>query len=296
MLDCDMKARKVCLITGATSGIGLETAKGLVTEFDLILISRNQTKAESTISQLKQIHPEAQIDSYIADLSLLQEVNRVAELVLANHKTIDVLVNNAGTIVGSYELTTEGLEKTFATNHLSAFLLTQMLMPLLKAAAQKAGQARVVTVASNAHLAGRIDFNQLEVRSRYNSFQAYADSKLMNVLFSLELDRRLKHEGFAQITSNCLHPGVVRTGFGVGGRGLFEKVFSLFRPFMVSAEQGAATSIYLASSAQVQGISGQYFSNQRPQTPAKIARDESIAAKLWEVSESIVRKVLSAKY
>lgn len=290
-----MNPRKVCLITGATSGIGLETAKGLVGEFDLILISRNQAKAEATISQLKQLCPEAQIDSYIADLSLLREVNRVAELVLANHKSIDVLINNAGAIIGSYELTEEGLEKTFATNHLSAFLLTQVLMPLLKIAAEKAREARVVTVASNAHLAGKIDFDQLEVRSRYNSFQTYADSKLMNVLFALELARRLKHEGFGQITSNCLHPGVVRTGFGVGGRGLFERVFSLFRPFMVSAEQGAATSIYLASSDEVQGVSGQYFSHQRPKNPAKLAKDAALASKLWDVSESIVRKVLSAK-
>jgi NAD(P)-dependent dehydrogenase (short-subunit alcohol dehydrogenase family) len=289
-----MNDRKVCLITGATSGIGLETAKGLVSEFDLILISRNQAKADATLTELKQINPEAQIDSYIADLSLLHEVNRAAELVLANHKSIDVLINNAGTVISGYELTAEGLEKTFATNHLSAFLLTQMLLPLLKAAAEKTGEARVVTVASNAHLTGRIDFEQLEVRSHYNSYRAYADSKLMNVLFALELDRRLKHEGFTQITSNCLHPGVVRTGFSVGGKGLFERIFSLFRPFMISASQGAATSIYLASSTEVKGISGQYFSHQKSRTPSRLGRDPQLAARLWEASESIVQKVLSS--
>ncbi len=289
-----MGIRKVCLITGATSGIGLETAKGLVAEFDLILISRNQAKADASVAELKQINPEAQIDSYIADLSLLREVNRAAELVLANHKSIDILINNAGTIVGGYELTGEGIEKTFATNHLSAFLLTQMLMPLLKAAAQKAGEARVVTVASNAHFTGGIDFQQLETRKSYNSYRAYADSKLMNVLFALELGRRLQQEGFAQITSNCLHPGVVRTGFSVGGKGLFERIFSLFRPFMISAAQGAATSIFLASSTEVKGISGQYFSHQRARKPSRLARDPQIAARLWEASESIVQKVLSS--
>ena len=200
----------------------------------------------------------------VADLSVMTEVRRVAAEFRAGHSRLDVLLNNAGAVTTSRQETPEGIEMTFALNHLNYFLLTQELLDLLKATPD----SRVVNVSSEAHRSGRMRWDDLEFRKGYSGFQAYGQSKLANILFTRELSYRLAGTG---VTANALHPGVVYTGFGQGGAGLAGRLVSLsyqiMRPFIKSEEQGAQTSIYLASSPEVAGVTGQYFDNERVARP-----------------------------
>jgi retinol dehydrogenase-12 len=274
---------KIAIVTGATAGIGLVTARELARAgAQVVLVSRSAEKCARVAEQIGREVGRAAPQYVAADLSAQAQVNRAADEIAALVPRVDVLVNNAGAIFEERRLSADGIEMTWALNHLSYFLLTNRLLPLLKAAPA----ARVVNVSSNAHLFTRsgIRFDDVEFAREYSGWAAYGHSKLANVLFSNELARR------TGLQSNALHPGAVNTEFGRGNRGLVWKiVYSLWPLFTISPEKGARTSIYLASSPEVSGVSGRYFVNCRPARAAEAATDPSAAARLWEMSAAQIR-------
>ncbi|MGH9029176.1 MAG: SDR family oxidoreductase, partial [Acidimicrobiales bacterium] len=218
----------------------------------------------------------------------MASVRRGAEQILARCDRIDVLVNNAGVVLSDRRETADGLEATFAVNHLGPFLLTEQLLDRIKQSAP----ARIVTVASTAHKSARrgLDFDDLQSERRYSGMQVYARTKLANIYFTTELARRLEGTG---VTANCLHPGTVATGYGRDGdaKGVLAFGVTVIKPFILSAEDGARTSIYLASSPEVDGVSGLYFVKCKTSSPSKPARDDEAAKRLWQESENLVAKV-----
>jgi NAD(P)-dependent dehydrogenase (short-subunit alcohol dehydrogenase family) len=223
-----------------------------------------------------------QVDVFVADLSSQTEVRRLAGEVLQTYPRIDVLVNNVGGYWNTRHVTPDGFEHTFALNHLAPFLLTSLLLDRLKQSAP----ARVVTVSSNAHTAGEIDFDDLQGERSYSGSRAYSQSKLANVLFTYELARRLQSSA---LTANALHPGVVNTSFGAEDPGSLQRLIIPFaRPFLKAPEQGAATSIHLASSPDLEQVTGRYFANSKPKRSSKRSYDEATAARLWQVSTDLV--------
>jgi len=222
------------------------------------------------------------VDVLVADLSSQSEVRRLAEEVLHSLSRIDVLINNVGGYWDTRHVTVDGLERTFALNHLAPFLLTNLLLDKLKQSAP----ARVVMVSSNAHAAGRIDFGDLQGERSYSGARAYSQSKLANILFSYELARRLPT---TSVTANALHPGLVNTSFGAEDpAGVQKLLVPLLRPFMKSPARGAATSIHLASAADLERVTGRYFANSKPTRSSKPSYDEAAAARLWQVSGDLV--------
>lgn len=271
---------KVCLITGATSGIGLESARALAAQGATVVLSgRDPGRGEAALAEVRRTVPEAKLDLMLADLTSLASVRKLAGDFQAKYSRLDVLLNNAGLIIDRRKVTADGFEATFATNHLSHFLLTNLLLDLLTSS----GASRVVNVASDAHRVGSLDFlDDLQAeRGSYSGMKVYGNSKLANILFTRGLQRRL--EG-TKITTNSLHPGVVRTGFGLNSEGLFKHLVKLAAPFMLSAEGGARTSVYLASSPEVEGVSGKYFAKSRVAKESKAARDAAAAERLWQKS------------
>jgi NAD(P)-dependent dehydrogenase (short-subunit alcohol dehydrogenase family) len=210
-----------------------------------------------------------------ADLSTIAAMKAAADAVARKLARIDVLINNAGAIFERRVLTADGLEKTFAVNHMAYFVVTARLRPRL------APDARIVSTASNAHAYGTMDFDDLQFARRFSGVAAYARSKLCNILWTRELARRL---AATEVTANCVHPGAVRTGFGENNSGLLKTVFGLIRPFMLTPEQGADTLVHLASSPEVAGQSGGYWVRRRLTQPSAAARDPADAVRLWEVS------------
>ena len=273
----DMKGKTV-LVTGATNGIGKVAARTLASlGARVVIVGRDPAKTA-------EVAREIGADSYlVADLSVMSEVRRAAAEFRDREPRLDVLLNNAGAVVGRRQETPEGVEMTWALNHLNYFLLTQELLPPLQAAPG----ARVVNVSSSAHTSGRMRWNDLEFRRGYSAIGAYSQSKLANVLFTRELSRRLSGSG---VSANALHPGFVRTGFGHNNGGLMSRVIGLMSTFALSDEQGAQTSLYLASSPEVQGVSGRYFDRQQEAKPAPQALDDAAAARLWSVSEEYVNR------
>lgn len=222
------------------------------------------------------------VDVFVADLSSQTEVRRLAGDVLQTCSRIDVLVNNVGGYWNTRHVTADGLEHTFALNHLASFLLTNLLLDRLK----RSGPARVVTVSSSAHASGRIDFDDLQGERSYSGARAYSQSKLANVLFTYELARRLKS---SDVTANALHPGVVRTSFGAEDPGSVQRLFTPFmRLFMKGPAQGAATLIHVASAPDLEQVTGLYFANSTPKRSSKRSHDEAVAARLWQVSADLV--------
>ena len=272
---------KTVVITGATSGIG-EVAAGKLAGMGarIVFIARDPARGEALLTHLNAIAPGAAHAAYYADLSRLSEMKRVAGEIAAAEPKIDVLINNAGAMFGTREVTEDGLERTFALNHMSYFVLTNLLLENLK----RAGKARIVSTASDAHRGGKFDFADLQSEHRYRGFVVYARSKLMNILFTRELARRLQGTG---VTANCLHPGFVATRFGDNNSGLTRSVFGLAKHFALTPEKGARTLIYLASSPAVESVSGQYFDKSKPATPSKEAQNDVAAAKLWQISAEI---------
>jgi NAD(P)-dependent dehydrogenase (short-subunit alcohol dehydrogenase family) len=274
---------KVCLITGATNGIGkvaaLELAKKGAT---VIVAGRNAQKTEQVVQEIKQATGHERVHHVLADLSLMSGVHALADDILQRYDRLDVLLNNAGGIFNQRQVTSEGLELTFALNHMSYFLLTQRLLELLRVSAP----ARVINVSSNAHFGTqKLNFDNLQGEKSYFGFGAYSSSKLANVLFTYELARRLVGTG---ITANALHPGAVSTGFGMNNRDVISKVlFTLFKMVTISPEQGAQTSIYLASSPQVNGVTGKYFDKSKPVASSPASYDEAAQHRLWQISEQI---------
>jgi retinol dehydrogenase 14 len=272
---------RVVLITGSTSGIGKVTALELAQQGATVLaVSRDRARGEATVAELRSRAGGGAAELFVADLSSQEEVRRLAREVRARHERLHVLVNNAGAIFRTRRATADGLEGTFALNHLAPFLLTHLLRDLLQASAP----ARVVTVASAAHRFARIDFDDLQGERRYRWARAYAQSKLANVLFTYELARRLEGTG---VTANCLHPGGVATGLWRESRGFVRALLWLGRPFMLGPERGAETMIYLAAAPEVEGVSGRYFVRKEEQRSSAASYDRDTAARLWDVSAAL---------
>ncbi|MGY2892354.1 SDR family oxidoreductase [Deinococcus sp. UYEF24] len=270
-------AGKTVLVTGATNGIGKVAARTLAQlGARVVIVGRNKAK---TAEVAREIGAASFI---VADLSVMAEVRRAAAQFRDQEGRLDVLLNNAGAVVSKRQETPEGVELTWALNHLNYFLLTQELTGLLKSTPG----ARVVSVSSAAHTSGKMRWDDLEFRRGYSSFAAYGQSKLANILFTRELSRRLQGTG---VTANALHPGFVRTGFGHNNGGMMSRVIGLLGAFAISEEQGAQTSIYLASSPEVEGVSGRYFDKQQVSKTAPQALDDAAAARLWTVSEEYVQ-------
>lgn len=273
---------KTALVTGATSGIGKETALALAKQgATVVLVARNQSKGQAVLEEIRSQTANPKLDLLIADLSSQASIRQLAAEFKSKYPRLEVLVNNAGGYFGSRKTTVDGLEYTFAFNHLAYFLLTNLLLDVLKAGAP----SRVVNVSSGAQSMGRINFDDLQGHQRFSGQTAYNQSKLANVLFTYELARRLQGTG---VSVNALHPGVVRTNFGQDElTPFFRLVLPLLKRFMLTPEKGAQTSIYLASSAEVEGLSGKYFVKQKAVPSAKSSYDTSIAQRLWRISEEL---------
>ncbi len=270
---------KTVVITGATSGLG-SVAAGRMAELGakLILVARDRAKAEAMAIQLRDKHPGLDADIHIADLFSLGQVRRLAADLLKAAPRIDVLINNAGAIFAKRETTVDGMERTFALNHMAYFLLTALLLDRLKASAP----ARIVNVASEAHRNAALDFGDLQTERNYSGWLAYRRSKLANILFTSELAQRLSGSG---VTSNCLHPGFVATSFGDNNGGPFRLAVGLAKRFMaISQQQGGETLVYAASAPEIAGLSGVYFDKNRPREPSAAAQNAEAAARLWNAS------------
>lgn len=279
----DLKGKNV-LVTGASAGIGKWTAIGLARQGATVVVAaRNPTKSAAAIAEIQERSGSEDIHLLLADLGSLAGVRDLARQFDDGFHRLDVLVNNAGVILTDRTETPDGFEATLAVNHLAPFLLTLLLMPKLRSASA----ARVVTVASRAHVRARLDFDDLHNEKSYRPFEVYGQSKLANILFTRELARRLAGTG---ITANCLHPGVVRSDFGGDGDmgGLFRFGWRAIQPFLLSPEKGAATSVYLASSPEVENVTGEYFDKCKPSRSSSAARDMAVARRLWEASVEMV--------
>lgn len=276
---------KTVLITGGNAGIGLETARALAKQgATVIIVARDATKGQQAVADIQKSTGNQKVSFMKCDLGSQKQVRQLAADFKAKYDRLDVLVNNAGAFFSEYGETEDGIERQFAINHLGPFLLTNLLLDLLKASAP----ARIVNVASRAHYRGRINFDDLNYKKNYDGFlKAYGQSKLANVLFTNELARRLEGTG---VTANSLHPGVVATDIALkDSKGIYRFGWWLWKHFMITTEQGAATSIYLASSPEVVGVTGKYFDKCKAQPAAKTALDKNIAQRLWQVSEKLTR-------
>ncbi len=275
----DMSGR-ICLVTGATRGIGRATAEALAKSGAHVLLHGRDSASVGAVC--REMVRYGHVNGVVGDLSSLAAVRKLANEVAAQHPRLDVLVNNAGTGTRRRQVTVDGFERTFAVNHLAPFLLTNLLLERLKAG--KA--ARVVTVSSMAHRGAALDFDDLNWEKRkYSGLGAYGASKLANILFTVELANRLAGSG---VTANCLHPGVVATNIFAAFGGRTGKVFTvLLRPFMLSPANGAKTSVYLASSPEVEKVTGKFFDKCREVTPTPAAQDIAAAKQLWEISAKL---------
>ena len=276
---------KVVVATGATSGIGEVAALRLAERgARIVFIARDPMRAEATLARLRQAAPGSEHRAHLADLSLMADTRRAAAEIAAAEPRIDVLINNAGAVFDKRMVTSEGLEMTFALNHMAYFVLTQGLMARLTGSAP----ARIVSTASAVHQGARLDFNDLQSAGSFSAMGAYGRSKLCNILFTRELARRLAGMG---VTANCLHPGVVATRFGDDAGGLLGLMMPLVKRLSISPERGAQTIVHLAASPEVEGVSGLYFAKCAPVTPSAAARDDAAAAKLWDASERLAEGV-----
>ncbi len=269
---------KVCMVTGATAGIGQVTALELARQgATVVLVGRNAQRCIAAVEAIHQETGNASVDYLVADLSILSQVRQLADEFKRRYSRLDVLVNNAGALFLQRHITPEGLEMTFALNHLNYFLLTDLLLDILKTSTP----ARIVNVSSDAHRGARLDFSDLQYQRGYSGYAAYGRSKLMNVLFTYELARRL--EG-VQVTANALHPGFVATRFAMNNGVIVNLVMRLAHLGALSPQEGARTSIYLASSPEVEGVTGQYFTREKAVKSDPASYDEADARRLWEIS------------
>ena len=277
----DSMKGKTCVVTGANSGIGLETAVALAEAGARVaVVCRTPSKSEHAVSEIQRRSPGSDVLPFAADLSSQRETRALAAELAGALPRLNVLVNNAGLMLRERVLTEDGIETTFAVNHLAYFLLSRLLERALVAGAP----SRVVNVASRAHLSGTLRFDDLMRTHEYDGWRAYAQSKLANVVFTYELARRLEGSG---VTANGLHPGVVGTNIGHDGPSWVRFGIKLVRPFLLSPKKGAATSIYLASSPEVEGVSGKYFVGRREERTSDESYDRALAARLWKISEEL---------
>jgi retinol dehydrogenase-14 len=270
------------LVTGGTRGIGRATAAGLAALGARVGITgSDEARTKTAAAEIAIDTGNPQVDPFSADLSSQAQVRSLAAAVLGMYPRLDVLVNNAGTFANSRHVTADGLERTFAVNHLAPFLLTELLLDRLKASAP----ARIITVSSAAHATANLNFDDLQSGKRYSGARAYAQSKLANIAFTYELSRRLAGTG---VTATVLHPGLVRTKLGTEDPSkLLNFLILLGRPVSKAPGEGAATSIYLASAPQAAGITGQYFARSKPKSSSKASYDTAAAARLWQISSDL---------
>ena len=277
-------AGKTCIVTGANAGIGKVTALALAEKgAEVLLVCRNQAKGERARQEIAQSTGNSQLTVYRCDFALPQSIRDCTAKILAAHPKIHVLVNNAGAVFAEQQFTDQDIEMTFAVNHLGYFHFTHLLLDRLKASAP----ARIVIVSSASHYKGKIDFNDLHFRKRkYHIMRAYEQSKLANVLYSYELARHLEGSG---VTVNALHPGVVRTNIGnKSGKWVFAMLWTMLKPFMINTEQGAATSVYLAASPEVEGVSGKFFAKSKQKRSSELSYVRADAKRLWEISLEMI--------
>jgi NAD(P)-dependent dehydrogenase (short-subunit alcohol dehydrogenase family) len=281
MMTTNMTGKTV-LITGATNGIGKIAALELARMGAIVcIVARNRSKGQAVLEEITRETNNVQIELFIADLSSMADVRKLAQEFQSKHATLDVLLNNAGAFYSDRKLSADGLEMTFALNHMSYFLLTNLLLPVLKATPN----ARVVSVSSAAHTSGKLDFANLQGEQKFNGWKAYSDSKLENALFTFALARRLAG---SSVTANCLHPGFVKTSFGEGNSGIFSMVLGIAKNLMaISVEAGAQTMIHLASSPDVAGVNGKYFDKSKAVSSSVASLDQAVQEQLWAHSEEI---------
>jgi len=273
---------KICLVTGGTNGIGKATAQALARMGGtVVIVGRNAPKTAQLVEEIRAASGNNNVDFLLADLSSQQEVCRLASEFKSRYAHLHVLINNAGAVFMQRQLSVDGIEMTFALNHLAPFLLTDLLLDTIKASAP----ARIINVASNAHTTGKIEFDNLQGERNYSP-RVYENSKLANILFTMELARRLEGNG---VTVNALHPGFTATGFSKNNGKVMAALVSLFAPLVArSPAKGAATSVYLASSPGVKGITGKYLFDSHVTSAASQATDMVVARKLWAVSAEMV--------
>ncbi len=275
---------KVCIVTGANSGIGKATALGLAQMgATVVMVCRDQTRGEEAQKEIKTMSGNDAIDLMLADLTSQESIRQLAENIQQHYQQLHVLINNAGVVNLTRRETSDGFEMMFAVNYLAPFLLTNLLLEKLKASAP----ARIINVSSDSHQAGYIKLEDLQSEKQYKFMRSYGQSKLALVLFTYELARRLQGTG---VTVNCLHPGFVATnigqsGVGSVGRGITKLIFSILG---ISPEEGAKTSIYLASSPEIEGVTGKYFAKSIPIRSAPISYDETLQRQLWDETAQLV--------
>lgn len=281
----DAMRGKICLVTGASGGIGQAAALGLAQQgATVVVVARDRTRGAAAMHRIQVDSGNGAVDLVLADLSSQRAIRTLAATIQQRYERLDVLINNAGGVFSKRQTTEDGIEWTLALNHLAPFLLTNLLLDMLTRSATPQVPARIVTVSSGAQGIGKINFDDLQGAQRYSGFRAYSQSKLANVLFTYELARRLAG---SSVTANCLHPGVVSTGFGKNNRSVIRVFAQLGAPFMRSPAQGADTVIYLASSPDVVGVTGKYFYDRKPVPSSKQSYDEAIAQRLWDVSAQL---------
>jgi NAD(P)-dependent dehydrogenase (short-subunit alcohol dehydrogenase family) len=272
---------KVVLITGGTSGIGKAVATALAAMgAEVVVTGRSRERGEAAVEEIRRASGKEGVSLVLADLTVQAEVRTLAEEFGRSHDRLDVLINNAGAVFSKRVETADGLERTLALNHLAPFLLTNLLLEMLKESAP----SRIITVSSEARRGAEIDFDDLQSERKYRGFQVYGKSKLANILFTYELAERLRGTG---VTANCVHPGPVSTNFGKNNGGLMVLLFRALKPFMRTPEQGADTLIYLASSPEVEGVSGRYFGDRKVISSFEEPHDASVQRRLWEESEEL---------
>ncbi|MGB7341815.1 MAG: SDR family oxidoreductase [Phototrophicaceae bacterium] len=281
---------KVVIVTGGTNGIGEVTALELARQgARVVVISRNETKLQNTVKMIQSETGNDNVTYIQADLSSIDDINRAADMFLQKHDRLDVLVNNAGSYFSDRLESVDGHEMTLALNHLNYFLLTERLLETLKTTAAQYGEARIVNVSSMAHNSAKINFDDIQAH-QYSGFRRYGETKLMNVMFTYALDRRLQG---SNVTVNALHPGFVNTGFGMNNDGILTKFLGLIQKLIaISPEKGAETNIYLASSPDVKGISGKYWDNKSQKQSNAASHDDAQQEKLWAISEELVTSAM----
>jgi NAD(P)-dependent dehydrogenase (short-subunit alcohol dehydrogenase family) len=270
--------QRVALITGASTGIGKEMAKQIARSgIIVVMVSRSRERLEAAQEELRREVPTAKTDVLVADLASQAEIRKLASEFSSRYRRLDILINNAGVMVPNRSLTVDGIEMTFAVNHLGYFLLTNLLLDTIRSSAP----ARIVNTSSAAHKSARLNFDDLQNEKRYSGFFVYCASKLANVLFTYELARRLEGTG---VTANCFHPGAIATELFRDQNVLVRLGTALF---LKSPARGAETGVYLATSLEVEGVTGKYFVNKRPARSNKQSYDEAAAKRLWEVSAQL---------
>ncbi|MFB3133848.1 MAG: SDR family oxidoreductase [Rhodothermales bacterium] len=275
-------SEKIIMVTGANSGIGKEAALQLAERgARVVMVCRNRERGEPALAEIKAQSGNDTVELMTADFESQRQIRELADTYQRTHDRLDVLVNNAGLYLSKRHETEDGIEATWAVNHLAPFLLTNLLLEVIKASAP----ARIVTVASDAHRAGTLDFDDLEMKEKYRWIAAYAQSKLANVVFTYELARRLAGTG---VTATCMHPGTVATGIWNRNKNVLNALLRLFKPFYMNPKKSAEAVVRLAVAPDVEGVTGKYFDRMNEASSSADSHDEEIAARLWQVSDERV--------